>query len=611
MTAEHTGTRPGGFWWPALVAFLVVLSVAGPFVFGIPVIGSGSCLDGNFALEMTKGYMAALRGGVWLPHWLPAANNGFGSPGFYFYGRLPFLLAAGLGLALHLGPVGALVAGFFVFRVLAFFTCRAWLLRYSKGRAAEGGALAFVALPFAMSFNPVTRIGFAETAATAFVPLLFLALDAVLAERRRAARAVPVLALLYATLAVIHPLQVVLAFGVTLLYVLVWRNMWAVLINFIGLGLGLLLAAASWLPALAMQNTISAAAWTNNFYIDMWNNFLFTYIRFRVWGFYDLDLWLYATWLLCAAVLVAYFRTRGVAGRERDPRQRVLAICLAVVLLAMTGVARPFWYMIHSLRIIQFPWRLFPCGLAITGALAAGWAGSNRRRQWKVLSLVSGVIVAQLMVVALGGYVSLTDAPKYHHFPSGLLTRVPVYVPRAQRMLPAYAEKRNNVAEYIPAGARAAGWHVDSQTERLAPGSALQAVPALPDGLHVTAGADGSLALRGFLPAPGILLLHEFYFPDEVTRGGTPRRVSLDVNTGLAKLDIPAGQVAFSVTHDGLLPAVELGRRMSVLGSVSLLLCALLAWLAERDILSASGLALHGRWRFRSGETIKASELTT
>ncbi len=611
MTAARASTREGELIWRLFVAALVILATAAPFAFGLPVIGKGTCLDGNFALEMTNGYLGALRGGIWIPHWLPAANAGLGSPAFYFYGRLPFLVAAVLGITLHLGAVGALIAGFVVFRLIAFFTCRTWLAASYGKRAADGGALAFVALPFAMSFNPITRVGFAETAATAFIPLLFLVLDAVLACRRRILWAVPAMAVLYATIAVLHPLQVVLAFAVTLLYVLVWRNRWAVLANLLGLILGILLGSASWLPALAMQGMISSAAWTNNFFIDLWNNFLFTTIRYRVWGFYDQDIWLYANWLLCTAVLVVCVRRGGMAWHHQAPRQRVLAICLGIVLIAVTGVARPFWLIVHSLRIIQFPWRLFPCGVALTGALAAGWAGVNRRRQWKLLFFVSAMMAGQLFVVGLGGYVWLRNVRNQHRIPSALLVRLPAFVPKEERMLPAYAKKRNDVAEYIPAGARAAGWHLDPQSERLVPGELVQAVPPVPQGLHVTAQGNGTFTVSGELTTNQTVILPEFYFPDEAASGGLSARVSLDASTGLAKLEIPAGPVALSVNHDGELAPVRNGRVLSALGVCVLMLWTILAFLIERRLRRPDKASQQSRLRFSSEATANARQITT
>lgn len=618
MTTKHDPARAGGFWWPTLVALLLVLTVAGPFVLGLPVNGEASCHDGNFALELVKGYMAALRGGVWFPHWLPAANNGLGSPAFYFYGRLPFFVAAGLGILLHLGPVGALISGFILFRFAAFFACRAWLLPHSSQRAADGGALAFVALPFAMSLNPVTRVDFAETAATAGIPLLFLALDAVLVNRRRTAWAAPVLALLYATLAVIHPLQVVLAFAVTVLYTLVWRDTRAVLVNFLCFTVGLFLAAASWLPALSMRSMINSAGWTSNYRLDIWNSFLFTSLQFRIWGLSNVNIWLYATWLLCAAVLTLSFRTRNVAthnaaSRERNHRQRVLMICLAIVLLATTGIARPVWYPVKPLRIIQFPWRLLPCGIALAGALMAGWAANSVRRQWKALGLVSALIFAQLIVVAVGGYLSLTDARQHHHVPEALLTRVPSFAPRAQRMLPAYTQVGNNVPEYIPTGASVAGWHMNAKSGLLTSSSSVNKAGSLPVGLNLTREADGTLALRGFLPQPGTVLLPEFYFPDEVTSGDGSRPLSMDAATGFARLDLPAGPVVLSVNHNAQLAPVRIGRDLSALGVVLVLLWATLAFWFDQGAMTfrAESSTLSRRNRFRPRAVVPVGKLTS
>ena len=595
--------------WSALLWVLTLLAVVGPFLFGLPVPGYLSGSDGNFALDLTRGYIGSLHAGVWFPRWLPEANAGFGSPVFYFYGRLPFLVAAILGAALRLGAVTALLAGFAFFRALAFFTCRTWLRGHACPRAADCGALAFVALPFAMSLNPVTRIGYAETAATAFLPLLFLALDTAMASRRRTVLPVAGMGLTFAALACTHLPQLLLAAAVTLVYAVARRSLAGVLTHLLGLGLGLLLAAASILPALGLRSSISASAWSDSPYLDVCQNLLFTSARFQLYGLYALDLELYSTWLLCAAVLLLCLWNQAgenQAGEKRDegswdraPGETgrlpfALALTLVLLLLAMTGAAAPFWRHLPSLHIIQFPWRLFPSALTLTAVLLTLWVSGRERRQHLCL-LVGGVLVlSQLMAAGTGAYLSDTTAA-HPRLAGRIALALPVYVPWAQRDLPGNAQKRSFVPEYLPAGARRAGWYIGPGEDQLLPGAGGASVSVLPPGLAEMREPDGALHLTGTLAEPRSLVLPTFFFPDEMTLGQSAASVRLDPATGLARIDLPAGWVEVTLNHSRPLRILRDSHLAGVLGAVLLLLCLPLAWRQERKSAAATGLSTPGR----------------
>ena len=597
---------------------LTLLAVVGPFLFGLPVPGYLSGSDGNFALDLTRGYMGSLHAGVWFPRWLPEANAGFGSPVFYFYGRLPFLVAAVLGVALRLGPVTALLAGFAFFRALAFFTCRTWLRRHASTRAADCGALAFVALPFAMSLNPVTRIGYAETAATAFLPLLFLALDTAMASRRRAVLPVVGMGLTFAALACTHLPQLLLAAAATLMYVGARRSLAGLLTHLLGLGLGLLLAAASVLPALGLRSAISASAWSNSPYLDVCKNLLFTSARFKLYGLYALDLELYSTWLLCAAVLLLCLwshagraQAGGSGGRAPGENPRLLLaleITLGIVLIAMTGAVAPVWRHLPPLRIIQFPWRLFPSALTLTAALLTLWVSGRQRRQHLCL-LVGGMLVtSQLIAAGIGAYLSDTTVA-HPRLPGRIALTLPVYVPWAQRDLPGNAQKRSFVPEYLPAGARRAGWHIGPGEDRLLPGAGGASVSALPLGIAETRELDGALHLTGTLAGPQSLVLPTFFFPDEMTLGQSAGLVRLDPPTGLARIDLPAGRVEVTLRHSRPLRLLRDGHLASVVGVTLLLFCLPLSWREERKSAAATGLPSPAR-SFSAPASAHGSRLT-
>ena len=556
---------------------LALLAVAGPFIFGLPVKGFCSGADANFALSLTKGYMGMLQAGVVCPRWLPESNDGLGSPAFLFYGRLPFFIAGVLGLGLRLGPVTALLSGFVFFRLLAFCTCRAWLRLHTSERAADCGALAFVALPFVMSMDPVTRVGFAETAATAFIPLLFLAVEKA-HVKRRPWLPIAASACTYALLVFTHLPQFVLAAAVMMLYIVLRGSQRMAWVNVSGLSLGLLLSAASVGPALVLQNTISPAAWSDDPHLQLTNNLLFTTALSQQLDFSAAELELYSTWLLCAALLLIGWRKKDELPQVEQSRGRALAISLGIVLLAMTGLARPFWLAAGPLSVLQFPWRLFPSTVILATALAALWVGDERRRATICVLCSAALITGQFAFAAAGAFLSHSAFQAHHHVPGRVAGRLPVYAPYAQRNLASFARKRSLVPEYIPADARRAGWHLSPEFDQLLPGAAASFIPPPPENLAETRLPDGTIRVTGSLPHSESVLLPVFYFPDEGLVEMPDRPVVLDRSTGLAKVSLPAGRVAASLTHARLLPSIRYGQIGSTVGAGLLMLCLLLAW---------------------------------
>lgn len=555
--------------WRLLVAVLVALSVGGPLAFGLPYFGRLSGSDSNFALQLVTGYMHALHAGVWFPRWLPEANSGLGSPVFYFYGRLPFLIAALIGTVLHVSDVAALLLCMGTFRAAAFFTCRAWLRRQATPRAADCGALAFVALPFAMMGNPVARVGFAETVATAFIPLVFLLLDDAGTSRCWAARKIAGLALVYAAMASSHLPQTLLVFVVAGVYVLIRRGGSGLLVNLAGTGLGLLMAGESVFPALLMQPLINAHAWRNNAYVELHNNFLFTRSRFQLYGFHSLDLYLYTSWFLCLGALVWAVMTRVTGSRRYDRQWLAQVITLSLCLLGITPVLRPVWLAVPPLQTLQFPWRLFPAGLAILAALLATLVEGKHARRTTCISILAVLVLGQEAIAAAGEFIGRAGPGDRQHVPSFVANTVPVYMAWLDRESAENRLKRSSAPEYLPAAATADGWHISGDETRVVFGSSL-AVPmtVLPATLQEYKTPSGELGLHGSLPSPEYVVLPEFFFPDEKVEGSPDVSVKLDRSTGLAGLMLPAGPVSVRIAHVLKPRGVRLGYVTSALAVV-------------------------------------------
>ncbi len=559
-------TEPAPRGWRAMIVLLVLLSVAGPFVFGLPRTSWQSGIDSNFALSLTRGYIQSLHAGVWFPRWLPDANAQFGSPVFYYYGRLPFLVAGIIGAALHRSAVFALIAAICIFRVAAFLSCRLWLRQRVSGPAADCGALTFIAFPFAMVFNSLTRVAPAEIAATAPVPLLFLLLDQGTRTWSTRAFTVAGLGVLYALLAWMHPLHLLLGCTVAFLYATLTGGFARVLLNIAGFLLGLLLGASSILPAIAMLPLINPGGWSGIPGVQLANNFLFSPARFRVYGMHDVDLGLYTTWFLCAYILLRTWRlARNTASEVRA--FRTLSLPLFTCLLAMTCVAEPLWLASTRLQLVQFPWRLFPEAMTCAAALVALWLAREpaRRKTWLLLLLC--VMLVQLVLPATGAYLSFSKRMVGRPVSEFITHRVPFYVPSSRRDNWPNNTENTIEPEYLPRDAHRAGWSTNVfKSVLLAPAAALgvKAEP-LPSAL-LSSHPDGSFTVQGTVASAQDVLLPLFFFPDEEMTAIPGDMMDFDHATGLVRLHLAAGPVDVRIDHHRPVPIVSLARRVSLLG---------------------------------------------
>ncbi len=583
MTRIALAPAPSSYAWSVTVRLLLLLATVGPLIFGLPVLSNLGAADANFNLQLVQSYLRSLHAGILFPRWMPDGNEGFGSPVFYFYGRLPFMVAAFLSVILHVSAATGLLLGIAAFRLLAFFTCRAWLRGHSDTRSADCGALVFLTVPFAMLLNTIGRVGYAETAATAILPLLFLAIDQQERSWAAAARSAGSLALIYALLASIHLPQALLGFCILTLYALFLRGLRGLLANVVGAVSGVLLAGSSVLPAVLMQRFITPAGWSGDRYLDIHNNFLFTYARYHVYSLFAQDCYLYLSWFLCLAVCVLAIVNRRRRRGLEEQNTHLLVGLVILCLLSMTELSAPLWIG-TPLRAVQFPWRIFPETIAILSLLVTRLASGSQRRHRVALACVATLVLVQMAVPALGVFVSRSSSSYARRIPLKLRLRAPSYAPASMRETPAYETLRAFPPEYIPAYAHNAGWHVSEDQWSLVPGahSTVEAtVP--PPTLIESNSAGGDILLHGTLASSTTLLLPTFFFPDEELKGGTHGTLSLDQATGLTRLRLPVGPVDLQVSHALTLPSVRLGDFASVLGAMLVLLLFSLSYLARRQ----------------------------
>ena len=120
-----------------LVSALGVLLTLAPLLVGLPV-GHDTLTH----LQWHHHFAKQLWAGEIYPRWLAGMNAGYGSPAFFFYAPLPYMLTSLLHPLVPGDPIGlgALGVSAALALVASGIACYAWLARRSGARAALAGA---------------------------------------------------------------------------------------------------------------------------------------------------------------------------------------------------------------------------------------------------------------------------------------------------------------------------------------------------------------------------------------------------------------------------------------------------------------------------------------
>ena len=187
---------------PDLVFLLLILAAA--TLISVPTLFYGAPFgqDTIYHESWLRNFNMELLAGQSYPRWLHDLNGGAGSPGFFFYGPLPFYLAALFdrllcpacesSVQLAVGTWILLLASGMAFYALAREYARPWV--------AAIGALAYMLMPYHFEIDLWRRFDFGEFSAYICMPLVFLFLLRTL----RDARYLPALAASYAGLIASH-----------------------------------------------------------------------------------------------------------------------------------------------------------------------------------------------------------------------------------------------------------------------------------------------------------------------------------------------------------------------------------------------------------------------
>jgi hypothetical protein len=401
---------------PLMLLLAVALAASVP-LWGPGIVNTRGGGDSPFLLQRVHQMAANLRAGVFPVRWMPDAAYGLGYPFFSYYAALPYYLA-GLLVVIGLDILTAIKITQTLGFLAAALAMYGWMRRLTANRwGAWLGAVAYTVAPFHLVNVYVRGDSLSEFYAFIFYPLILWALD--LPEGRPLRRAG--IALAYAGLLLTHNISAFIFTPFVLLYVLIRRRPdWRTLGDLSALGLGLLLSAWFWLPALGESNLAQLGAVTQG-YFHYTNHFRARNLVQNCF-FFDYSLSSpertpFAMGLpqaVGAAVGGLVLLVRLVTARVGRPvgGQPVgaglapapsLLLGLVISTLMITPLSKPLWDHLPLLPMVQFPWR-FLSVQALFAAAALGMVPPptpypRRQRGWG--EALCGLILAVAVLAPL------------------------------------------------------------------------------------------------------------------------------------------------------------------------------------------------------------------
>lgn len=484
------------------------------------------------------------------PRWLTQMNAGFGSPTFFFYAPLPFLITALLSAPFWIDQVTGypLILAASLALLASGISAYYWLRELTCRRYACGLALLYMALPYHLLIDLYTRFAFAEFWSFVWLPLLFLGLRQLMQAQASGRLLLPMaLALQVMTHlpTFITLLPVLGGYALLLTRRSAWRRLLTALLAML---LGVLLSAIYWLPAMTTQSNVSMPSMYVGFMFYA-NSFLDSLPNIED-GF-DFTRNLAFISVLTATLGVCAWLARRYAPCWRSERYFWLGAIL-FCLFMMFPISKPLWDLLPMLQKIQFPWR-FGSLLCITtlSLMATSLTGEPRTRQ-----LTSGKIATRLatfsLLLLLGVEFYLGLEPMFQETVTRasthdalLLARSPLeYRPKdVPQELFSYDELGDfsRRTPWVASPSTTLGWQQLTWQGRLIR-------------LQITA------------PEATRLTLHHFYYPGWQASNSEGKPLSVTPSAeGLLQVDVPAGDYMLTLQLQPLLPE-RAGKTLSLLG---------------------------------------------
>jgi hypothetical protein len=363
--------------FPLILLLAVALAAALP-LWGPGIVNTRGGGDSPFLLQRVHQMAVNLQAGVFPVRWMPDAAYGLGYPFFSYYAALPYYLA---GLMVVMGldiltaiqttqTLGFLAAALAMYGWMRRLTARPW--------AAWLGAVAYTVAPFHLVNVYVRGDSLSEFYAFIFYPLILWALGCSDGGRPRRVGA----ALAYAGLLLTHNISALIFTPFVLLYGLMRRPDRRTLRDLGALGLGLLLSAWFWLPALGESSLAQLGAvtqgyfhYTNHFRAQnlVQNRFFFDYSLSSPWTPFAMGLPQAVGAVLGGGVLLVRLAAARSGRPQAVPPQATAHLLLGLLIstLMITPLSKPLWDHLPLLPMVQFPWRF----LSVQALFAAAALG--------------------------------------------------------------------------------------------------------------------------------------------------------------------------------------------------------------------------------------------
>jgi hypothetical protein len=599
--------------WPkygflSLGLLLAILPAASPY------FGSGEVPRTNDLFPHLYRVLALdllVREGTLWPRWSPDLVHGFGYPVFNFFPSLSHWAVEVfhlLGLPLTTAYRLVVVVHLWLAAVGAYALGRIWL----RPAAAWLVGLAYAYSPY-MLYDFHVRGSLPEGQALALLPFLLLALwhttRPVIGDQysvigvQYLGRWTAVSALLFTAALLSHPVIYPLMFPVGLwLLVLAWRHGWRVLVGpTVGLGLGVLLSAFLWLPALTEARFTRAAVTADQGY-NYRDNFL-TLVQLLDWPRLPADPALLnppvVRSLPVVALLLALFFLAGWLWRRgpSSSAQRQALFDWGLILVAATclmlPIARPVWDTVPLLAQTLFPWRFLALA-SLAGAMLLGLAvdlflgtqryteesqsGAEEINQIPDAAEVGAEVQLRTTLYALLlTAVLITASIPWLFPPQEPVPEAPTPADLAANELPPLFVGTTTLGEYLPRWVEQIPDTAEMKTNLLADRhfDRLQAK----EGLTVLAyeGQPTNAHYRLDVSRPLTLTYRQFYFPGwEATLNGQPLSLTPGRPRGLIETAVPPGTHSLHIRFGTTLPR-QIGWALSSMG---LLLILLGLWLS-------------------------------